>query len=137
MPLRHCVVSFYDTFVWTQFGSGQGYGGVPSDDPSYRALAMRLGYGDDILWYCKEHDFLHSFLEGEVFGRASPILYALAHGLPAPMMTCYEEALVQMFQGFVRGGWDMTATQPDLDWCAVRDRALSYLDRPDYDAGLS
>jgi hypothetical protein len=127
--LRHCTVSFHDTFAWTQYTGGQGYGAVPSDDPSYRALAKRLGYGDDILAYCLEHDFLHSFIEQELFDRPSPILYALAHGYPAPSTTAYEEALVQMFQGFLRGDWDMTATQPGVDWCAIRAKARIFLGR--------
>jgi hypothetical protein len=126
-PLRHCTVSFYDHFAWTQFPSGQGWGAVPSDDPSYRALAARLGYGDDILAYCLEHDFLHSFLEQEVFQRPSPILYALAHDVPPPPTTCYEEALVQLFQGFLRNNWDMTATHPDIDWCVIRTKAVIFL----------
>jgi hypothetical protein len=128
-PLRYCEVTFYDTFAWTQFSSGQGYGAVPSNDPCYRTLAARLGYGEDLTRYCLEHDFLHSFIEQEVFDRPSPILYALAHDLPPPPTTAYEEALVQMFQGFLRSDWDMTATQPGLDWCAVRAKARILLGR--------
>ncbi len=122
-PLRHCTVSFHDTFSWTQFPSGQGYGAVPGKDDSYQTLTRRLGYGDDTLAYCLEHDFLHSFVEQEVYDRPSPILYALAHGLDAPETTAYEEALVQLFQGFLRAGWDMTATQPGVDWWNIRIKA--------------
>jgi hypothetical protein len=123
-------VSFYENFVWTQFATGEGWGGtVPGDDPTYRALAERLGYGNDVVRYCLEHDFLHSFLEGEVMGRPSPILWSLAHGWRHPDTTEYEEALVQLFQGSLRGGWEMTATSPDRDWCAIRQKAWALLGR--------
>jgi hypothetical protein len=122
------VVSFYDTFVWTQFPTGEGWGGtVPDNDPTYQRLAARLGYGTDTLAYCQEHDFLHSFIEGEISGRPSPVLWSLAHGWRHPDTTEYEEALVQLFQGFLRGNWEMTATSPDRDWWAIRQKAYALL----------
>jgi hypothetical protein len=126
--LVHCRVLFYEHFVWTEFPTGEGWGGtVPEDDPTYRALAERLGYGGDIYAYCREHDFLHSFVEQEVFGRPSPVLWSLAHGWRHPDTTEYEEALVQAFQAFLRGNIAMTATSPDRDWWAIRQKAYNLL----------
>ena len=114
-PMRHCTVTFHDTFAWTQFPSGQGYGAVPSDDLSYRTLAARLGYGDDILAYCLEHDFLHSFIEQEVFDRPSPILYALAHDLPPPPTTCTRKPWFSYSRAFCGGmGYDGDPTRCGL-----------------------
>jgi hypothetical protein len=36
-------------------------------------------------------------------------------------------ALVQHFQGFLRGGWEMTASSPDRDWWAIRQKAWALL----------
>jgi hypothetical protein len=127
--LEYCTVTFYRTWSWTQFPSGQGWGAVPHRTPSYRRLASKLGYRRNIIAYCLEHDFLHSFIEQELNDRPSPVIHALAHGQPAPRTTAYEEALVQMFQGFLRAGWDMTATQPGVDWWAIREKARSILGR--------
>lgn len=140
--MHFCTVSFYRTFVWTQFPTGQGWGGVPDVggdpevDAAYRRLARKLGYGNDTLTYCQEHDFCHSFVEQEIFGRPSPILWALAHDRRHPDTTVYEEALVQHFQGFMRGSdqdgqYDMTAVAPDIEWCAVRQKAWDLLARSD------
>jgi hypothetical protein len=46
-----------------------------------------------------------------------------------PDTTEYEEALVQLFQGFLCGGWEMTATSPDRDWWAIRQKAWALLGR--------
>jgi hypothetical protein len=132
IPLRFCLVSFYGDdqggFVWTQYPGGQGWGGYPGGDQSYFALAARLGYGTDVMRYCLEHDFLHSFLCEQLYGRPSAVLYSLAHGRRHPDSTIGEEAIVQLFQGFLRAGWDMTAVAPDVDWWAIRDQARAILD---------
>lgn len=128
--LSHCTVTFYDGWCWTEFTkTGEGWGAVPGHDPTYYRLAERLGYGADIKRYCVEHDFLHSFIEQEVSRRPSAILWNLAHGIDPPENTVYEEALVQMFQGFLRGGWEMTAVGPGVEWWAIREKAWGLLGR--------
>jgi hypothetical protein len=137
IPLRFATVSFYDTFCWTWFPDvGEGYGAVPQADPCYERLARRLGYGTDTLRYCLEHDFLHSFLWERAYHQPSGVLYAMATG-KKPYKTAGEEAVVQMFQGFLRNpadavtnpdGWDMTATDLDVDWWSIRQDAYELLD---------
>src|SRR4051812_10145900 len=39
--------------------TGQVVHGVPQDTDDYRATAERLGYGDDLLAMCRDHDVLH------------------------------------------------------------------------------
>lgn len=135
--LTHCTVFFYDGWAWTAFRkTGEGWGAIPGHDSTYHNLAKRLGYGGDIVRYCLEHDFLHSFIEQEVFNRPSPILWNLAHGRDPPENTVYEEALVQMFQGFLRSNWEMTAVGPGIDWWAIREKAWLLLGR-DLDEGAS
>lgn len=127
--LEYSTVSFYQTWAWTQFTTGQGWGSVPHRTTAYRRLTARMGYRRNIIAYCLEHDFLHSYIEQELNDRPSPILYALAHGEPAPKTTAYEEALVQMFQMFLRSGADMTATQPGVDWWKIRENVRQILGR--------
>ncbi len=121
-------MSFYDGWAWTEFVTGEGWGATPGHDPAYYRLAERLGYGSDVTLYCLEHDLFHSFVEQELFHRESPILWNLAHDIThAPWTTVYEEAVVQMFQGFLRAGWDMTAVAPGVDWWAIREKARGLL----------
>lgn len=126
--LDHCTVSFYDGWAWTEFRTGEGWGATPGHDRHYYRLADRLGYGTDIVRYCLEHDLFHSLVEQELFHRPSPIIWCLAHGVKAaPWTTVYEEATVQMFQGYLRAGWEMTATAPGVDWWEIRNYALDLL----------
>ena len=123
IQLTFCEVRLYDGWCWTQFPDGSGYGAYPHDTPEYRTLAERLGYSD-IMTYCWEHEFAHSFIVQEISGGPSKILWALAHKQRHPDSTVYEEALTQAFQGFLRANIPITATAPDVDWLSIKERAL-------------
>lgn len=123
IALTFCTVSLYDGWCWTQFGDGSGYGAYPHDTPEYHALAQRLGY-NDIMDYCWEHEVCHSFISEQISGQPSPILWALAHKRRHPDITVYEEALAQAFQSFLRANIPMTATAPNVNWEAIRERAV-------------
>lgn len=123
IALTFCTVSLYDGWCWTQFSDGSGYGAYPHDTHEYHALAGRLGYRD-IMAYCWEHEVCHSLIAQEISGQPSAILWALAHGRQHPDCTVYEEALTQAFQSYLRANIPMTATAPDVDWYAIRERAL-------------
>ncbi len=125
--LTFCTASLYKGWCWTAFPDGSGYGAYPHDTAEYRDLAKRLGY-ENSMDYCWEHEVAHSFVSERISNRPSPILQALAHRQRHPDCTVYEEALVQAFQGFLRGGLPMSATAPDVDWCALRQDALWLLD---------
>lgn len=127
--LTFCEVQQYrddHLWTWTQFPDGAGYGAIPEYSEQYVTLSRRLGYSsiDD---YCFAHEFTHSFLEQELAGRASPVLWALAHKRRHPDHTVWEEALVLEFQRFMHGNADMHATAPDVDWFALRSKALRLL----------
>ena len=66
----------------------------------------------------------HSFISEQISGQPSAILWSLAHKRRHPDSTVYEEALTQAFQGFLRANMPMTATAPDVDWEAIRNRAV-------------
>jgi hypothetical protein len=127
IPLIFCTAYLYDGWAWTAFPDGSGFGAFPHDEPDYRELSRRLGY-DSTMDYCWQHEVCHNLVEQEVFGRPSPILWALAHGLRHPDTTPYEEALVQAFQGFLRGATPtMTAVAPGVDWWEIKQKALGLL----------
>jgi hypothetical protein len=44
--------------------SGDVVHGAPHDTDAYRATARQLGYGDDTLGMCRDHDPLHALLAG-------------------------------------------------------------------------
>lgn len=136
--LKYCTISYFEHFVWTAFPDGAGFGGTVPTDPieadRYLARAQRLGYADSIS-YCREHDFLHSYLAQEVpvlspdvpAGR-SAIMWSMAYEWGyAPPITTYEEAQVILFQSFLRAGEDMDAVSPDVDWLAIRQKAWKLL----------
>jgi hypothetical protein len=125
--LTFCEVRHYGAWAWTQFPDGSGWGAYPDGGADYAALAARLGYPDPMA-YCFEHEFAHSFVEQEVSGRPSGVLWALAHGRKAPDSTAHEEALAQAFQAFLRGVLPMTATSPHVHWYRLRDKALALLE---------
>ena len=134
VPLTFATVSQYrDAYLWTwtQFPDGSGYGAQPdySDEGAerYADLARQLGY-DTVDEYCFVHEFCHSFIEQEISGRASPVLWALAHKARDPDHTVYEEALVLAFQAFMHGGMPMYAVSPNVDWYGLRAKALSLLE---------
>ncbi len=133
IPLLFCEVRQYrddHLWTWTQFPDGSGYGAIPEFSEPYVKLARRSGY-DTVDDYCFVHEFTHSFLEQELAARASPVLWSLAHKQRHPDHTVWEEALVLAFQRFMHGGMDMHATAPDIDWFALRSKALWLLGRAD------
>lgn len=50
------------------------------DEPSYRARALDLGYGSDLVRMCQDHEVLHSVAAELLRQAASPVLWAVAHG---------------------------------------------------------
>ena len=135
IPLRYCTVSFYRHWVWTEFPDGQGYGGLPEYEPEnpywpnytedYREAARFVGTVEPMV-YCLVHDFCHSLIAERVLNEPSQILWALAHGEPAPRLTVYEEALTLQFQRYLNEG-KMFAVSPSVDWFKIRSDAKKLL----------
>lgn len=117
---------------WTDFGceveyqDGATISAWPHDTHHYHVISHRCGYQDDILAYCREHEFCHEFLSQELFGRPSQVLFPLAHKrVPRLGLALQEEALTQMFQRWLRA-----AEEPILDgadWRKLKEQALALL----------
>src|ERR1041385_9361001 len=101
--LKFCSIDWTPTGCLTKFKDGTEIASFPHDIPHYYVIAHRTGYGDDLLRYCREHDFFHSYCEQFFHDRPSPVLWSLAHGGEVENSD-YEEIAVQTCQRWVRTG---------------------------------
>lgn len=128
IALKHCVIDWTDKGCITYFEDGTSVEShAHPSDFHYRVISHRTGYQDDVLAYCREHDFAHAFVEQELHDRPSQVLWALAHGkvLNGPQ-SCYEEFVAQGFQRWLR-----TNERPILSgvpWDELKAKALELLD---------
>jgi hypothetical protein len=132
IPLAFARLDIYPTGVTTVFIDGTEYSAHAHHTREYVALADWLGYQGDIAAYCLDHELLHEFLQEELFGRPSRVLWALAHDQKAPAEAILaEEALTILAQAYLRGALTaMPATAPNVDWRAIKSRALDLLATP-------
>lgn len=109
-----------------RFQDGTFIDSIPHDTHHYHVIAHRLGYGDDIMAYSREHDVCHAIM-AEWFGDVpSPIFWAMAHGEPHDHWgDVYEELAVMALQRFVRA--NERPIVADVDWDALKARALEVL----------
>lgn len=115
-----CVVTFGDGL----FCNAQHH----PEDPHYRHVARRCGYGDDTLAYCIEHEVAHLVVEELLHDRPSRVLWGLAHLQPLhPFDSAYEEIAAQALQRWARGG-EEPIVGPGIDWQAMRKRFLEVCD---------
>lgn len=107
IQLKYCAIEWVDEGVRTSFLDAATTAFPYMDDPRYLVASRRAGYGDDMMTYCREHDFLHAFLSEELADKPSNVLWASAHDTKLlPFVAYQEEALVQVFQCWLRGSRD-------------------------------
>jgi hypothetical protein len=127
IDLLYCSVKWEPWGVRVLFPDGVHADGAPHDTAHYRVIAHRLGYGDDIMAYAREHDFCHAYVEQELHRRPSRVLRGVAVGKYAPTADAvYEEIMAQTLQRWLR-----TNERPIVsgcDWDALRRGALELLD---------
>jgi hypothetical protein len=124
ISLPHCAVSWTPTGCITRFRDGSSVESHPHDTHHYHVIAHRTGYGDGILAYCREHDFLHCFAEQWFHARPSRVLWALAHGTEDPSPQ-YEELVVQTCQRWLRA--NERPIIGGVDWDGFKTSALGCL----------
>lgn len=121
-----CAIEWTDTGCRTVFDDGSTLDSWPHETPHYFVASHRCGYGDDILSYCRQHDFCHAFTAWKLDHMASPVLFALAHGRDlTPSIAAREECLVQTFQAFLRA--NQRPIIGNVPWDAWRGEALELL----------
>jgi hypothetical protein len=122
IQLRYCTLEYTPDGAVTRYPDGSSYGALPHDEPHYHAIAHRLGYGGDILRYCREHEYAHHLI-AEEFCSHSPVIWALAHGeRPPRMIAAAEEALVMTLQRYARA--NEVPMIENVPWRQLKDRLL-------------
>lgn len=127
--LRFCTIEYTPEGCTTTFDDGASVDATPHpQDYHYRALCHRLGYQDDALAYCREHDVAHSLVAQWLSGKPSAVLWAKAHGTePSYAETIMEEIAAQVHQR-----WWRANERPiigDCPWDFWKAEALSLLAR--------
>jgi hypothetical protein len=128
IELAHCNIKFEPWGVRVVFPDGLYADGTPHPGmPHYHVIAHRCGYGDDLVAYCREHDFAHAFVEERLHYRPSRVLRGIATGrMISGEDAAYEEAFAQMFQRWVRA--NERPLLAGVDWDALKREALGLLD---------
>lgn len=120
---KGCIVCFEDGFTV----EGHAHPG----NIHYHVIAARLGYGDDVLAYSREHDFAHLFIEECLHNRPSQVLWHVAHGSPlSGPESIYEELAAQSFQAWLRA--NQRPITSGVDWDALKRDALAMLDETEF-----
>jgi hypothetical protein len=124
--LKYATLLFTDWGCQTVFLDGATVDSIPHYTPHYYVIAHRLGYGDNVLAYCQEHEFCHSFLEERLHNRPSQVLWGLAHGsmLSGPAAT-YEELAAQQLQRWLRA--NERPISSGVNWDKLKAEAQEFL----------
>lgn len=120
IELSFAAVEYTDWGCTSRFEDGTKVDAIPHPwDHCYSIIAMRCGYGFDLLAYCQEHELAHHVVGEFLLGRPSPVLWGLAHEQPLPANeAAFEEMMAQALQRFVRA-----AERPiigGVDWDALK-----------------
>jgi len=127
ISLQFCDVFFTEWGAETVFPDKARIAAYPHPEmPHYSVIAHRCGYGDDLMAYCREHEFAHSFIEERLHGRPSEVLSALARGgTLSGYVAAYEEGMAQAFQAFLRA--NARPISSGVPWDRLKADALKLL----------
>lgn len=128
IALRYCSIGWTAFGATTIFHSGREVSAWPHwDDHHYHALSHRLGYGDDLLAYAREHELAHSVAAAEFSNAPSYVLHALAHGEPIDQ----GRALLEEMAALTIQRWVRANERPLLsgcDWDSLRAEFIGYVE---------
>lgn len=125
VTLKHCTFERYEWGATTRFPDGTTVDAIPHDTHHYHVIAHRLGYEDDILTYCQEHELAHSVVAEFFTDTPSDVLWQLAHGKkPNHWNMVAEEMAAQALQRFVRAGERPIIS--GVDWNSLREVFRAY-----------
>lgn len=88
--------------VKTIFPDGTEVVAAPQDNDEYRARAIELGYGNDALAMCVDHEVLHSVAAELLHRSPSEVLWRVAHGDESKLGLGAEEHLILRLQTELR-----------------------------------
>ena len=134
--LKYATLAYTPEGCTTTFQDGATADAAPHDLPHYHVVAHRLGYGDDLLAYCREHEFCHLFIEERLHDRPSLVLWSLAHGTTlSGSRAAYEEIAAQSFQRWLRA--NERPITSGVDWDGLKRDALRLLAGDDWSEGMT
>lgn len=126
IQLRFASIERTESGCVTIFADGTRLNSIPHDTHHYHVIAHRCGYGDDVLAYCFEHDFCHSFVCEQLLYVRSDALYRSAIGKPVQDgVAAFEEMAVHTFQRWLRA--NERPIIGGVDWDALKRDALALL----------
>lgn len=99
LTLGTTCVNLYQEGIDTVFQDGTNVWAEPQDEDNYRATAERLGYGNNTLAMCQDHELAHTVLAVLMGLDYSHTLWGVAHGAYWPHYRD-EEAAVLAFQTY-------------------------------------
>jgi phytoene dehydrogenase-like protein len=104
VQLRFCSLEWTQEGARVVFPSGKEAVAWPHpQNPHYSVISHRLGYGDDLMAYCREHELAHAVIAQELQGAPSHVLFRLAHGLELDSgAALLEEIAAQALQRWAR-----------------------------------
>ena len=127
IKLAYCEIEYTETGCITRFNNGTSIEAQPHDTAHYHVISHRCGYGDNIMAYCREHEFAHSFISERFFDTESWVLRCLASNSPtSPEVAAPEEITAQTFQRWLRA--NERPITGGVDWDALKRDALQLLD---------
>jgi hypothetical protein len=128
IQLRYASIEWTNEGCLTRFEDGVELGSYPHDTPHYAVISHRLGYGDDIKSFCRQHDFFHHFAEQFIHNAPSRTLWDVAHNYPDGRTQghyVYEELVVQACQRWVRA--NERPIIEGVEWDRFKAEALELL----------
>jgi hypothetical protein len=129
LQLTHCAIAWTDYGARIVFPSGKEISAWPHPEmPHYHVIAHRVGYGDDLLAYCREHELAHIVAAEAFTSGPSYVLHALAHGEPVDQ----GRALMEEMAALTIQRWVRANERPILsgcDWDALKLRFLGHAER--------
>lgn len=96
------IIEVLPTGSRVTLSTGQVIEGEPHDTPEYRETARLLGYGDDVLAMCRDHDPLHAIV-CDMLGLGDSRALRVAAGLESEsVISRIEEGAVVALQRLIR-----------------------------------
>lgn len=135
LDLKHCSVEWTPLGSTVSFPNGEHCGSRPHrDNFHYRVISHRLGYGDDVMAYCREHDLAHALLSEE-FADGPPIALLETAKYGAALDVGYnimEECTAHVLQRWIRA--NERPIIGNCDWDGLKARFLQCVERLEEEA---
>lgn len=127
IQLKYCRIEWSEFGCVTYFPDGTYVNAIPHwEDPHYHVIAQRCGYANDLMAYCREHEFVHEFLAEQLLGQPSKVLTHLAHSNDISNgIATIEELATQTFQRWLRANEEPIVS--GVDWVRLKNKALKLL----------